>query len=500
MKVHVVAKPRGDEAVIVVLVAAGGELSSSGKTLDEASGQAISRAMELPRAGAKKGQIVDIVAPSAIPVRRVLAAGIGLPKEIDALAAREIGGAIVAHLMQAGEASATIHADTPAGVKLSAASFAANLILGARLRAYRFDKYVTLPKKEPGESPLQSLTIVCDRRADLTRARARTDAVCEGVVLARDLVNEPPAALYPQSFAKRLLDLKKVGVKVEILDERALARIGAGGILAVGRGSANPPRLAILQWNGAKKKNAPPVALVGKGVCFDSGGLCLKKPNWMETMKGDMAGAAAVAGAILSAARRKAEINVVGILALVENMPSGNAYKPGDIVKTLAGKTIEIIDTDAEGRMILVDALHYAAQRFKPRCILDMATLTGSIIAALGSVYAGLFATGDELAASIMASGRAAGERLWRMPLDETYLEHLESSIADLRHHGRDDDSADAAHAAILLRQFVGETPWAHLDIADKEFAKKSTHLCPKGATGYGVALFDEFLLACERP
>ncbi len=498
MKIEIAARPGGEEAVIVVLAASGGALSPSGIALDEASGGAISRALELPRADSKKGQIIDIVAPSSVPVRRILVAGLGLAKEVSALVAREVGGAITAHLMQAGEASASVHADLPSEVRLEGATFAANLILGARLRNYRFDKFLTRPKKEPGESPVQCLTVIFGRRAMLARARVATEALGDGVLLARDLVNEPPATLYPEIFARKMLPLKKLGIAVQVLNEKALERMGAGGILAVGQGSHYPPRLVVLRWNGSRQKKSRPIALVGKGVCFDSGGLCLKKPGWMVTMKGDMAGAASVAGAIVAAARRKAPIDVVGILALVENMPSDRAYKPGDIVRTLSGKTIEVIDTDAEGRMILADALHYAANQFKPRCILDMATLTGSIVAALGSIYAGVFCTDDVMAKSILASGDMAGERLWRMPLDEGYLEHLESSIADFRHHGTDDESADAAHAAILLREFVGDLPWAHLDIADKEFAKKNRPTCPKGATGYGVALLDEFLRASE--
>jgi leucyl aminopeptidase len=273
--------------------------------------------------------------------------------------------------------------------------------------------------------------------------------------------------------------------------------MGAGGILAVAQGSKNPPRLVVLRWNGAKGKSAP-VALVGKGVCFDSGGLCLKRAGQMIPMKGDMGGAAAVTGAVLSAALRKAKVNVVAVMALVENMPSGSSYKPGDIVKTLAGKTIEVIDTDAEGRITLVDSLYYAASKLNPSCILDAATLTYSVMAALGPVFTGLFATTDALAREVAAAAEAAGEPVWRLPVHEGYLDNLKSRIADYRHHAVDDMGADAPHAAALMGEFVNGKPWAHLDIADKEFAHKDKPYCPEGASGHAVATFDAFLRGRE--
>ena len=311
-------------------------------------------------------------------------------------------------------------------------------------------------------------------------------------------MNEPPSTLYPESFAKKLLELKKFGIQVEIHDEKALAKMGAGGILAVAQGSTNPPRLVSLRWNGLGAKSKAPIALVGKGVCFDSGGLCLKRPNQMFPMKGDMGGAAAVTGAVLAAALRKAKVDVVAVMALVENMPSGSSYKPGDIVKTLSGKTIEIFDTDAEGRITLVDSLYYAASKFNPVCILDAATLTYSVMAALGPVFTGLFATQDALAREVTAAGEAAGEPVWRLPVHEGYLENLKSKIADYRHHATDEMAADAPHAAALMGEFVAGKPWAHLDIADKELAHKDKPYCPEGASGHGVALFDAFLRARE--
>ena len=286
-------------------------------------------------------------------------------------------------------------------------------------------------------------------RAPTQKIVADAEALAAGICFARDQVNEPPSTLWPDALAKRLAEFKKHGIAVEVYDERALRKMGAGGILAVAQGSQHPPRLVVLRWNGlgksgGGKQKGGPIALVGKGVCFDSGGLSLKRTSQMLTMKGDMGGAAAVAGAILAAALRKAKVDVVGVMALVENMPSGSSYRPGDIVKTLAGKTMEIIDTDAEGRVTLVDSLYYAASKFNPSCILDAATLTYAVTAALGPVYAGLFATDEALAREALAAGEAAGEELWRLPVNAEYVKNLKSKIADYRQCAPDDVSADA--------------------------------------------------------
>jgi leucyl aminopeptidase len=266
----------------------------------------------------------------------------------------------------------------------------------------------------------------------------------------------------------------------------------------VGGGSARPPRLLVLQYNGAKSKGDGPIALVGKGVCFDAGGLCLKKPSGMITMKGDMAGGAAVVGAIHALAKRRAKVNVVGVVGLVENLPSSTAYKPGDIVTTMSGQTVEVIDTDAEGRMVLADALYYAASRFKPACIIDLATLTYAVMAAVGGAFSGIFCNQERLYKDLTAAGETTGERLWRLPIDGYYDESLESPIADLRHHGSDADSADAAYATALLKNFIDGRPWAHLDIANKEFVHKESALTPVGASGYGVALLESFAAGRE--
>jgi len=489
-------------AIIAVLVPEGGKLGVLGKQLDDRLGGVLSRAVAAPTFKAKREQILELLAPTKDGPRRILIAGIGAPKELTARNARTIGGAIAARLMAAHEPDAELLVDSPKGMPLGEGELAANLALGLRLRNYRFGKYQTQEKPDKPK-PLASVALVTAKVADARRLDLRLAAVAEGVHFARDLTNEPPNVLYPEAFAARMKELTKLGVKVEVLDVAAMKKLGLGAILAVGGGSERPPRLLVLQYSGGRKKSAKgtsegPIAFVGKGVCFDAGGLCLKKPSGMITMKGDMAGGAAVVGAIRALALRKAKVDVVGVVGLVENLPSGSAYKPGDVVTTMSGRTIEVIDTDAEGRMVLVDALYYAATRFKPRCIIDLATLTYAVMAAVGGAYSGIFATDDKLAKALTAAGETTGERLWRLPVDDYYDTNLESPIADLRHHSPDDESADAAHAAALLKNFVEGRPWAHLDIANKEFTGKDRALVPVGATGYAVALLEEFAAGTE--
>lgn len=496
MKVDYAAKMPANAAVLVVFVGGDRKLQGEALRLDRDSDGALSRALAAPRFTAKRGQLLDVLSPNGLKQRRILLVGLGASREVSVLGAREIGAAIVAHLQAEHEPAATVVIDLPKDLKLEAGSFAANLALGAKLRNYRFSKYKNQHAADEPK-PMKSLQIVTAAQASAKKAAIRLEAVGNGVELARDLTNEPPVALYPETFVQRAKELTKLGVEVKSLDEKEMAKLGMGGVLAVGNGSKHPPRLLVLRWKGGKKGDRP-VALVGKGVCFDSGGLCIKTGPQMETMKGDMAGGAAVVGTIRALAERKAAIDVVGIVALVENMPSGTAFKPGDIVTTYAGKTIEIFDTDAEGRVILVDALWYAAQQFKPRYIIDLATLTYSVMQALGKYFSGLFCNDDKLADDLAAAGDLVGERLWRLPLDPAYEQDLFSTIADLRQFAPDADKADAAYAAALLHQFVDGHSWAHLDIASKEFASKDKSLTPIGGTGYAVTLLEQFIAGIE--
>ena len=494
-------EPKLDSAaqVVVVTVSEDDKLSGRAADLDAKLGGALSRAMTAPHFTAKREQLLDVLAPGRGGLRRVLIAGLGAAKELTVQHAREVGGAVAAHLMAVKEPAAAALVDLPKNAKLDEAEFSANLALGARLRNYQFGKYRT--KDKPDRPKLiKALSFVTTEVVAADKLMQRFSALADGILMARDLTNEPPNELYPEVFAARAKELTKLGVKVEVLDEKQMAKLGMNGILAVGGGSKRPPRLLVLQYLGAgrKAKGEGPIALVGKGVCFDSGGLCLKRPGQMITMKGDMAGGAAVVGTIRALAQRKAKIDVIGIVGLVENLPSSTAYKPGDIIKTMSGQTIEVIDTDAEGRVVLVDALYYAATRFKPRCIIDLATLTYSVSAALGGAFAGVFSTKDRLAEDLIEAGQVTGERFWRLPIDDFYDHNLESQIADFRHHATDDESADAAHAAALMKRFVDGRDWAHLDIANKEFVHKDRALCPAGGSGFGIALLEQFAAKIE--
>lgn len=497
MKIAFVSKPAADAPVLALLLAEDRKLGPHATALDRACGGAVTRALASPRFKAKKGEILDLIAPAGLTARRIVLLGLGAPKEFTFQTARSCGGALAGHLLAEREVKATLLVDHPKGIKLDEALLAAELACGARLRNYRFDRFFT-EKKEERPDPLTSLDLVVTQPAAAEKAFKRPAAIATGVEFARDLTNEPPNELYPESFVARAKALTALGIKVEALDEKQMARLGMNALLSVGRGSARPPRLLVLQYEGARPSKAGPLAFVGKGVCFDSGGLCLKRGNAMFDMKGDMAGGAAVMGLMRALAERKAKVHAVGVVGLVENMPSGTSFKPSDIVKTMSGRTIEMLDTDAEGRLVLIDALYYAASRFKPRAIIDLATLTYSVQAALGTVFAGLFASDDELAQELLHVGQAVNERFWRLPLDKGYDTHLESKIADIKHHAEDSESADAAHAAALLKQFVDGRAWAHLDIAGKEFRHKDDPIGPAGGTGFAVQLLEEFVARQE--
>jgi len=318
-------------------------------------------------------------------------------------------------------------------------------------------------------------------------------AVADAVCFTRDLVSEPANVLYPAEFARRVKALERPGLTVEILGEAEMKDLGMGALLGVGQGSRRESQLAIMQWKGAADPDAQPIAFVGKGVCFDTGGISLKSPEGMEDMKGDMGGAGAVAGALYALAARKAKVNVVGILGLVENMPDGNAQRPGDIVTAMSGKTIEVNNTDAEGRLVLADALWYCRERFKPQIMIDLATLTGAVIVALGEHLGALYCNNEDLAAKLSAAGASSGDALWRMPLQASYEKLIESQFADLKNSpGR---LGGSITAALFLQHFVGDTAWAHLDIAGTAFMKSSpAPTNPEWASGFGVRLLNQLV------
>jgi leucyl aminopeptidase len=396
----------------------------------------------------------------------------------------------VAQLQNSGESEASVLVDTLEGAGIKAAEMAARVAHGARLRAWRFDKYRT--KEKPEDKPsLKKLTLMVADPGEAKRLYQPLDKVADGVLFTRELVSEPANVIYPETLAAEAQRLADLGVEVEVLGVKEMRRLGMGALLGVGQGSAHESKLVVMQWNGdARAKDKRPLAFVGKGVTFDTGGISIKPAAGMEEMKWDMAGAGAVIGLMRALAGRKAKINIAG---LVENMPSGTAQRPGDIVKSASGQTIEVINTDAEGRLVLADALWYAQDRFKPRLIVDLATLTGAIIISLGHVHAGLFSNDDDLADRLIKAGRAVGEPLWRMPLGEEYDQSIKSDAADMKNTG--DRAGGSINAAQFLKRFIeGDLPWAHLDIAGMAWASKDRPLSAKGATGFGVRLLDRFV------
>lgn len=492
MNIRFTAPSAAPSGTLVLTLAEGRPPPPSLAALDGRAGGAVGRL--LARAGftGRAAEVLEMVAPPGTALDRLVVVGLGDPPALDPLACRKAGGAVVAALEAADAGEATILAEPVDGAPLPSQRIAAEMAYGARLRSYRFDRYRSRPRPDD-RGRVGALTIEVPDAAAAEALFRPLSAVADGVVLARDLVNEPGNALTPAVFVDRVRPLAALGVEVAAFGPEDLQQMGAGALLAVGRGSANPPWLLTLAWKGAADPAAAPVALVGKGITFDTGGLSLKRGD-MADMRGDMAGGAAVVGAIAALAGRRARANVVGVVPLAENMAGADAFRPGDVVTSLSGRTIEVIDTDAEGRMVLADALHYAVTTFRPRAVVDIATLTGSIIRALGHRFAGLFATDDALAAALLRAGTAEDERLWRMPLDPYYDDNLRSDIADLRQVAPDDESADAIHGAALLGRFVGGVPWAHIDTGRLTQARKDTPLCPQGATGFGVRLFDRWV------
>jgi leucyl aminopeptidase len=460
--------------------------------LDKETGGALARAMAAGRFTGKKGEVLAVLAPANLAVSSVVLAGLGKLTEVDALALQALGGAVVAHLNNAGESEASVQLGTLDGVKLSPGEVAANIAFGARLRGYRFDKYRTRLKADQKPS-LKKLVVQTDAATAAKKAFADFDKLADGIFFTRDLVSEPGNVLYPESLAEQAMSLGELGVEVEVLDDKKLKKLGMGALLGVGQGSARPPRLVVMAWLGAKDKQAAPLAIVGKGITFDTGGISLKPGAGMEEMKWDMGGSGTVIGLMKALAGRKAKVNVVGVVALAENMPDGNAIRPGDILTSMSGQTIEVNNTDAEGRLVLADALWYTQDRFKPRLMVNLATLTGAILVALGSEYAGLFSNNDELAERLTAAGKAVGESLWRMPLNDAYDRAIDSEVADMKNISGD-RNAGSSIGGVFLQRFVNSVPWAHIDIAGVAWSKKDTATVPKGATGFGVRLLDRFV------
>ncbi|MBV8888317.1 MAG: leucyl aminopeptidase [Alphaproteobacteria bacterium] len=478
--------------------------SPAARRLDEASGGAVTRALAAsPRFRGKKDELLPIVGPPSLPLTRIVLVGLGKPESVAARSLQDLGGKLAAHLNASGESEATVMVEFGDGVAIEATEAAARIAYGAELRSYRFDKYRT--KQKPEQRPsLTELRMAVTNAQAARRAYEPLEKAAQAVSFARDLVAEPANVIYPETLAAQAATLEQFGVAVEILDEADMRKLGMGALLGVGQGSARPPRLVVMQWSGAGDSgrqdaaNAP-LAFIGKGVTFDTGGISIKPAAGMEDMKWDMAGSAAVIGLMRLLAARKAKVNAVGIVGLTENMPSGTAQRPGDIVTSMSGQTIEVLNTDAEGRLVLADALWYCQDRFKPRLMVDLATLTGAIIVALGNEQAGLFSNNDELADRLIAAGKASGERLWRMPLGDSYDRQIDSDAADVKNIGGG-RAGGSIIGAQFLQRFVNGVPWAHLDIAGVAWSKKDAPTVPKGATGFGVRLLDRFVADNYEP
>jgi len=367
-------------------------------------------------------------------------------------------------------------------------SFLEEFIHGVQLKSYEFNKYKTKKKKE-----IVDINILFKNKISKINKNNRFDALIEGTNFTRDLVSEPGNILHPDEYAKRLLKLKKYGLKVNVYDEKKLKKLGCNALLGVGQGSIRGSYLVTIEWNGKKSKSKP-LAFVGKGVCFDTGGISLKPARFMEDMTYDMAGSAVVVGLMKNFALRKAKINAVGVVGLVENMPGGNAQRPGDIVKSYSGKTIEVLNTDAEGRLVLADALTFTEKKFKPNFIVDLATLTGAIIVSLGSEYAGLFSNNDKLSKQIFEAGEKVDEKVWRLPLHKNYDKLMDSKNADMQNINYVGGAGSTTAAQFLQRFIINKTPWAHLDIAGMAFSKYAGALNSGGATGYGVRLLNKLV------
>ncbi|MFN3232658.1 MAG: leucyl aminopeptidase [Alphaproteobacteria bacterium] len=493
MRISIADSVKDPNGAIVVFVTKGKALSASAADLDKRTGKAVSRAIEASKFKGDQGQFLDIIGPAKIEAACILLVGLGDPEELDPLTVEKAGGAVVNRLKEAGPAAASIMVDAIDGWGVDGDEFAARLAYGALLNSYRFDKYFTSKGSDKKAPSLKRIAVVTEAAKEARKAYRPLEKIAQGAFFTRDLVSEPANVLYPESFAEECRSLESLGIEVEVLGEKEMTDLGMGSLLGVGQGSARESQIVVMQWKGAGEQDKP-LAFVGKGVTFDTGGISIKPASGMEMMKWDMGGAGAVSGLMKALAGRKAKANVVGVIGLVENMPSSTAQRPGDVVTSMSGKTIEVINTDAEGRLVLADALHYTQDRFSPQFVINLATLTGAIITSLGNEYAGLFSNNDELSEQLRKAGEAEGEKVWRMPLGEAYDKMIKSGIADMKNVGSGGKAGSITAAQFLQRFIIKDTPWAHLDIAGMAWTDSEKPTVPKGGTGYGVRLLDRLV------
>jgi len=410
---------------------------------------------------------------------------ISIKKNLETTDVENLGAEFYSYINYRNKGEFTINADS---IKSKIEDFIGYFLHGLKLKSYEFNIY-----KSTKEKKLFLVNIIGKKSKLTVTNELKFKALEEGSFYARDLVSEPGNILHPDEYAKRLSSLKKYGLKINIYDDKKLKKLGMNALLGVGQGSIRGSYLVTMEWNGAKN-NSNPLAFVGKGVCFDTGGYSLKPAKFMEDMTYDMAGSATVVGLMINLAMRKAKINAVGVVGLVENMVSGNAQRPGDIVKSYSGKTIEVLNTDAEGRLVLADALTFTEKKFKPKFMIDLATLTGAIIVSLGSEYAGLFSNDDKLSKQLLTAGEKVGEKLWRMPLHKNYDKLINSKNADMQNINYVGGAGSTTAAQFLQRFILNKTSWAHLDIAGMAFSKYGGALNSGGATGYGIRLLNKLI------
>ncbi|MES2905606.1 MAG: leucyl aminopeptidase [Pseudomonadota bacterium] len=477
--------------VLVILADEKMSLSAHGAALEKKASRLIKHAAAATKFTGKRGSALNLMMPRGLRLEQLIVFGAGKIHDMTMTDWVNLGGKCASKLNEYGvaQASVLLEASTADIASDQAAAFA----LGARLACYRFESFKTKTRGKENARSLKKLVVMVDDPLEAKKFGGSFSAVAEGVELARELINLPPNILGPIEFADECAKLSKLGVKVTVLNEKDMSKLGMGALLGVGQGSAatRGSRLAIMEWNGGTKGKKP-IGFVGKGVVFDTGGISIKPGASMEDMKGDMGGAACVTGLMHTLAKRKAKANVIGIVGLVENMPDGNAQRPGDIVTSMSGQTIEIVNTDAEGRLVLADALWYCQSRYKPELMIDLATLTGAVMVALGQDYAGLFSNNEQLTQRLVASGKATGEKVWPMPLGDEYDKIINSKFADMVNSGG--RYGGAITAAQFLQRFVNKVPWAHLDIAGVAFGTKASDISKTWNAGFGVRLLNDFV------
>lgn len=491
MKIDFLDRGLATEGTLVIGAFEGKKLQGIAADVDKKTDGSLSRAISAKDFKGKKDEAIRLIAPNGLKVSEIILFGLGKENDITSLSLEELGAKVMASLERCKDKSAFVHFPVLSTKALDEDTATAHVAYGALLRTWKFDKYQT-QKKDTTVCALKTLGFMTGSPKAAKKAFEPLNQIAEGVFLTRHVVSEPPNIIYPESLAKIAKGLKALGVGVEILNEAQMKKLGMNALLGVGQGSIRDSQLVVLTWKGGAKSQAP-LAIVGKGVTFDTGGISIKPSQSMDEMKYDMAGSGVVLGLMRALAGRKAKANVIGVMGLTENMPSGSAQRPGDIVTSMSGQTIEILNTDAEGRLVLADALWYTQNRFKPQAMIDLATLTGAIVVSLGHEYAGLFSNNDALASRLKEAGDVTGEKLWRLPLADAYDKDIDSDVADVKNIGSG-RGAGSITAAQFLQRFVNDVPWAHLDIAGTAWDKKGRPLSVKGATAFGVRLLNQWI------